>query len=123
LIELRQAVGVALCLSASTVTPAPALAAPEEETSAQTAAPSTGSSLRSSEDGWLDFSGFLDKAYGFIPVLVPITEPAVGCGVAGGTGFRYELARKYGIHAGLDVAFGSDHPILYLQIGSAWARP
>src|SRR4029434_5337277 len=29
----------------------------------------------------------LDKAYGFIPVLVPITEPAVGYGAAGGLTF------------------------------------
>jgi len=43
--------------------------------------------------------------------------------VTGGTGFRYELARKYGIHLGLDVAFGPDDPIIYIQIGSAWARP
>lgn len=43
--------------------------------------------------------------------------------VTGGTGLRYELARKYGIHAGLDVAFGPDDPAVYIQIGSAWARP
>jgi outer membrane protein assembly factor BamA len=43
--------------------------------------------------------------------------------VTGGTGFRYELARKYGIHAGLDVAFSRDSTAVYVQIGSAWARP
>ena len=43
--------------------------------------------------------------------------------VTGGAGFRYELARKYGLHAGLDVAYGPDGPILYVQFGSAWARP
>jgi outer membrane protein assembly factor BamA len=43
--------------------------------------------------------------------------------VTGGTGFRYELARKYGIHVGLDVAFGPDNTAFYIQIGSAWARP
>jgi len=41
----------------------------------------------------------------------------------GGVGFRYELARKYGIHAGIDVAFGPDNAAVYLQVGSAWARP
>lgn len=41
----------------------------------------------------------------------------------GGVGFRYELARKYGIHAGLDVAFGPDNTAVYVQVGSAWARP
>jgi hypothetical protein len=42
--------------------------------------------------------------------------------VAGGAGFRYELARDYGIHVGLDVAFGPDEPAVYVQVGSAWAR-
>lgn len=34
-------------------------------------------------DGWFDVSGFLDTAYGFIPIVAPITEPAVGYGAAG----------------------------------------
>jgi outer membrane protein assembly factor BamA len=40
-----------------------------------------------------------------------------------GMGVRYELARKYGLHMGLDVAFGPDNPVIYLQFGSAWMRP
>lgn len=43
--------------------------------------------------------------------------------VTGGTGFRYELARKYGFHAGMDVAFGPDSTAVYIQFGSAWMRP
>jgi outer membrane protein assembly factor BamA len=43
--------------------------------------------------------------------------------VTGGVGFRYEVARKYGIHMGLDVAFGPDNTAVYVQVGSAWARP
>ena len=43
--------------------------------------------------------------------------------VAGGVGFRYEIARKYGLHMGLDVAFGPDDPAIYVQVGSAWSRP
>ncbi|PWT83477.1 MAG: hypothetical protein C5B58_06520, partial [Acidobacteria bacterium] len=43
--------------------------------------------------------------------------------VTGGTGFRYEIARAYGIHMGLDVAFGPDDTAVYVQVGSAWARP
>ncbi|MGC3961617.1 MAG: hypothetical protein QM813_27945 [Verrucomicrobiota bacterium] len=35
-------------------------------------------------DGWLDASGFLDTAYGFVPLFMPVTEPAVGYGAAGG---------------------------------------
>lgn len=40
-----------------------------------------------------------------------------------GTGLRYELAREYGLHAGLDVAFGPEDTVLYVQFGSAWIRP
>jgi len=62
----------------------------------------------------------------------------VGCGAAwndlqhfdnsqtvltGGGGFRYEIAREYGIHLGLDVGFGPHSTALYVQVGSAWARP
>jgi hypothetical protein len=41
----------------------------------------------------------------------------------GGTGFRYELARKCKLHMGVDVAFGPDGAAVYLQFGSAWMRP
>ena len=34
-----------------------------------------------------------------------------------------ELARKYKLHAGVDVAFGPDGPAFYVQVGSAWFRP
>jgi hypothetical protein len=43
--------------------------------------------------------------------------------VTGGAGVRYELARKYGIHMGLDVAFSPDITAIYIQVGSAWDRP
>lgn len=42
---------------------------------------------------------------------------------SGGAGFRYLLARKYGLHMGLDLAVGPDEPILYVVFGSAWLRP
>jgi hypothetical protein len=41
----------------------------------------------------------------------------------GGLGIRYLLARLFGLHMGLDVGFGPDDPIFYLQFGSAWFRP
>ena len=41
----------------------------------------------------------------------------------GGLGFRYEIARKYGLHMGLDVAYGPEGPAYYVQFGSAWMRP
>ena len=42
----------------------------------------------------------------------------------GGFGFRYEIARKYGIHMGIDAAYGGPGgPTYYVQVGSAWMRP
>jgi hypothetical protein len=38
--------------------------------------------------------------------------------VTGGTGFRYEIAREYGLHVGLDVAFAPENTAVYIQIGS-----
>ena len=42
---------------------------------------------------------------------------------AGGVGVRYEIARKYGLHVGLDAAWSRDGPAIYVQVGSAWMRP
>jgi hypothetical protein len=42
---------------------------------------------------------------------------------SGGVGFRYELARKFGLHAGMDVARSAGTTAVYLQMGSAWIRP
>jgi len=40
---------------------------------------------------------------------------------AGGVGFRYELARKYGLWGGLDFATNEDNDFaFYITIGSAW---
>jgi len=43
--------------------------------------------------------------------------------VSGAVGFRYELARKFGMHAGLDVGFSEDTTAVYIQVGNAWFRP
>src|SRR5687767_4802309 len=45
------------------------------------------SKFTSPEDGWFDVSGFLSEKYGFLPIVVPITEPAVGYGAAVGLAF------------------------------------
>lgn len=59
-----------------------------DEESAPTKVPTKGSpKFWSSEDGWFDISGFLDEAYGFIPIAIPITEPAVGYGAAAAVAF------------------------------------
>ena len=62
---------------------APVVRAADDEAS-RAAAPSD-SAVRffSPEDGWLDFSEFLDQTYGFVPIVEPITEPAIGYGAAG----------------------------------------
>ena len=55
--------------------------------SGSAAATNAPSKLRSAEDGWLDISGFVDQSYGFVPLVIPITEPAVGYGGMGGLAF------------------------------------
>jgi hypothetical protein len=42
---------------------------------------------------------------------------------AGGAGLRYLIARKHGLHMGLDVAAGPDKPVFYVMFGNAWLRP
>lgn len=42
---------------------------------------------------------------------------------SGALGFRYELARRFGMHAGLDVGFSNETTAIYLQVGNAWFRP
>jgi len=40
---------------------------------------------------------------------------------AGGLGFRYRLARKQGLQAGIDIARGPEDTSIYLTVGSAWS--
>ena len=40
--------------------------------------------------------------------------------VAGGTGFRYLIARQQGLSLGLDVAVGPEEAAVYFIIGSFW---
>lgn len=37
-----------------------------------------------------------------------------------GTGFRYLIARKLGLSAGIDIAHSKDQNAFYIQVGSAW---
>jgi hypothetical protein len=43
--------------------------------------------------------------------------------VSAALGLRYELARKFGLHAGVDVGFSSETTAIYFQVGNAWFRP
>jgi hypothetical protein len=42
---------------------------------------------------------------------------------SGGFGFRYLVARKFGLLAGLDAAWGPEDGVVYVQFGNAWIRP
>jgi hypothetical protein len=42
---------------------------------------------------------------------------------SGGFGFRYELARKFGLNVGIDIAHSPGTTAVYLVIGNAWFRP
>jgi len=41
-------------------------------------------SFKDTLDGKFDASQFLDQVYGFVPLINPVTEPAIGFGAAGG---------------------------------------
>lgn len=42
------------------------------------------------DDGFPDLSDFLDAKYGFLPIAMPITEPAVGYGLSPGLSFFHD---------------------------------
>lgn len=42
---------------------------------------------------------------------------------SGAVGARYELARKFGLHAGLDIGFSEETTAIYFQVGNAWFKP
>jgi hypothetical protein len=76
--------------------PSPADSAPPADTAAATdgkTPDNDGKEPAVKDDGWPDLSKFLDEKYGFLPVAMPITEPAVGYGVAGGVSF---LSKPFG---------------------------
>jgi hypothetical protein len=39
---------------------------------------------------------------------------------AGGVGFRYLIAQKFGLKAGIDIATSKDGQTVYIQMGTAW---
>ena len=54
--------------------------AQESVSAAPEAKDESGSRFIDPEDGWFDVSRFLEHPAGFLPVIVPITEPALGYG-------------------------------------------
>src|SRR5688572_23366026 len=86
---------VALTLSA--VTPicgaaqeAPAGADPAATNPAEKVEPAKESLFRDPEDGAFDVSNFLSTRVGFLPIAMPITEPAVGYGLGLGLSFFHD---------------------------------
>jgi outer membrane protein assembly factor BamA len=84
---LRCTLWIVLCLCIVSTTIAAASPSTEDGEALKSAATDTASNLLSGDDGWLDVSGFLGQKYGFMPLVIPITEPAVGYGAAGGLAF------------------------------------
>jgi len=66
------------------------------------------------DDGWPDLSSFMDQPYGFLPVLSPITEPAVGYGVYGGPTFISKPLDR-------DVQAGFGRPNITF-VGGGWTE-
>ena len=75
------------------------------------------------------FFGGAGKVYGdeyqFLPDLGAVQESIsfmdAPAHPAGGVGFRYELARKFGLWGGLDFAASEDNNFaFYITVGSAW---
>jgi hypothetical protein len=90
MLTFRDSLVVLVCTTVLALSPAVAVAGQQ----AQQANPSK---VNSSDDGWPDISNFLDKKYGFVPIAVPITEPAIGVGGAVGVSF---VSRPHGRNAG-----------------------
>ena len=39
---------------------------------------------------------------------------------AGGVGFRYQIARRYGLHIGMDYAMSDEESAIYFNVGSGF---
>ena len=76
------------------------------------------SKFKDPEDGAFDISGLLSSRTGFLPVFVPITEPAVGFGLGGGVAYfhpRDDVDVAKGLSPSISVVGG-----MYTANGS-WA--
>ena len=40
--------------------------------------------------------------------------------VTGGIGFRYLLAKKFGLRVGIDITKSKENEAFFIQVGSAW---
>jgi hypothetical protein len=61
-------------------------------------------SFKDPEDGAIDLSQFLLEAHGVLPVLIPITEPAVGYGGGAALLYFHNRKKKYSTYVPPDVS-------------------
>jgi hypothetical protein len=65
------------------------------------------------------------SAIGFVGAGKALSELGEGDSetvISKGLGFRYLIARRFGMRAGIDVAWGPEDTAFYIQVGSAWGR-
>jgi len=70
----------------------------------------------------LGFTG-LGRAYGkdkFFPGLIEVSFKDAETVVSGGVGFRYLIARKFGLRVGIDAALSEEDSGIYIKFGTAW---
>ena len=84
---LRNALPALAALATSPVLVAAQTSAPATQPSTEPAAQSL---FRDPEDGAFDVSNFLSTRVGFLPIAMPITEPAVGYGLGLGLSFFHD---------------------------------
>src|SRR4051812_1728701 len=83
--------GLILALILAGASFAPAAEPAAEPTTEPATQPTTQPSLfRDPEDGAFDVSNFLSTRVGFLPIAMPITEPAVGYGLSLGLTFFHD---------------------------------
>ncbi len=88
LLALHLAASTAFARTVECQEPTPPAAPPATAQSASPAEPKKDDDLlHDAKDGAFDVSEFLDSRFGFFPIVIPITEPAVGFGLGGGLMF------------------------------------
>ena len=67
--------------------------------------------------------GGIGKAYGTDPFnpLIDTSFSDAPNRYTKGVGFRYLIAKKYGLRMGVDIASSQEDEAIYIQFGTAWA--
>jgi hypothetical protein len=60
------------------------------------------------------------KAYGEDAINREVSFSEAGWNSSWGFGFRYNIARKFGMHVGIDYAIGPEDESIYITTGHAW---